>query len=91
MGEEDEEMIEQVRGLGNDPRGIVAHGGNDGLDSLFAELLRDPWTAAGEELGGVGSVVGRGPAGLNDGLESVENVVGHAGAVGQGGAGVNPA
>ena len=82
LDEEDEEVEEEVGGFGNDLGGIAAHCGDDDLDRLFAELLRDAGAAAGEQAGGVGAGRVRAAAGADGGFERVERV--HAG-VGAGG------
>src|SRR3569623_898162 len=77
VGEQNEQVIEKVGGLG-DELGVVARcRGDHRLDRFLAELLRDPRAALGEQAGGVGVVRVPTPAHGDRRLEAVENIVGH--------------
>ena len=66
-------MEDEVCGLGHQLVGL-GHGGDDGLDRLLAQFLRDLWPALGEQAGGVGGGGILSAPGADRGFETVERI-----------------
>jgi hypothetical protein len=67
VGEEDEEVVEEVGRFFDEALVALAFGGEDEFDGFFADFFDDFVFAGGEEVGGVGVGGGLVLTSLNDG------------------------